>query len=109
MRYCAAGELRTLRKGNNKLHPRAARSGELLDEPLLYDLRQNIGEQQNLAQSKPEVFKEMMALADSVSQSIPRGKPVFYRRLKGTSINPDSSLRESKTLTPQGALRRQWR
>jgi arylsulfatase A len=85
--YYRTGQLQAYRKGNYKLHLYSIPvlySGEKsvkFDEPVLYDLRQDIGEMKNIAADHPEVVADILKAIEKHQAGVTIASPLFDRRM----------------------------
>ena len=78
------GVLRAYRYGKYKLHLFGVpQGGEPLDEPELYDLRQDVSERENLAADHPGVVAEILAAIERHRTNTPVKPAIFDARLDG--------------------------
>lgn len=75
------GELRAYRKGDFKLHLfDQPQGGEPLETPELYNLRRDLGEQDNIAEKHPEIVADILSAIASHKANLPRKPPLFDQR-----------------------------
>jgi arylsulfatase A-like enzyme len=75
------GVLRAFRKGHYKLHLYGQpQGGQPLENPELYDLRQDISERENIAASQPEVVADILAAIEIHRAQTPVKAPIFDAR-----------------------------
>ena len=86
MPYYQRGILKAYRKGRYKLHLYNARTDEPLTTPVLYDLMNDIGEQEDIADNYPEVVAGIIAAAENFQQNIPVAEPIFDMRLRDAGL-----------------------
>lgn len=86
--YYSNGQVEAFRKGDWKLHlPHAAVVNSLTgqkstaDEPLLFNLKEDIGETTNLYASNPAKVKELQTALDAFNQRIGQTPPTIPQRL----------------------------
>ncbi|MDB5243279.1 MAG: N-acetylgalactosamine-6-sulfatase [Spirosoma sp.] len=86
--YYSNGQIEAFRKGDWKLHlPHAAVTNSLngqkstADEPLLFNLKEDIGETKNLYAAHPEKVKELRNALDAFTQRIGKTPPALPQRL----------------------------
>ncbi len=64
------------------MHLRDGWTRELLDKPVLYNLHEDLAEQQNVADEYPEVMAGLLEAIEAHRASIDVKEPIFDRRLK---------------------------
>ena len=75
------GELRAFRKGDYKLHLfDQAQGGKPLDQPELYNLKQDLAERDNIAAEYPEIVEAIQAAIDAHRDGMERAPPLFDQR-----------------------------
>lgn len=85
--YYRSGKLIAYRKGNYKLHmysiPKlySNEPTELLDEPVLFDLTQDLSEMKDIASDHPDIVKDILAAVEKHKASTPVAEPLFDRRM----------------------------
>lgn len=80
--YYYEGNLTAYRKGRYKLFLYAdGQSKEPLDKPVLYDLHEDISEKVDIAETHPDVVKDLMASIEQHRQQVTIADPIFDRRL----------------------------
>lgn len=84
MPYYHKGHLKAYRKGNYKVvFFGGDRATVELEQPLLFDLRQDIEEQQDLAAERPEVLRDLLDAVERHRAGVAIAEPIFDRRLTG--------------------------
>ncbi|MEK9648504.1 MAG: sulfatase-like hydrolase/transferase, partial [Gammaproteobacteria bacterium] len=86
MPYYQRGILKAFRKGNYKIHFYDARADEPLEKPALYDLRNDISEKVDLADSNPELVADLTAAAEQFRSSVTVAEPIFDGRLRDAGL-----------------------
>ena len=54
---------------------------ELLDEPVLFDLTQDLSEMKDIASDHPDIVKDILAAVEKHKASTPVAEPLFDRRM----------------------------
>lgn len=80
--YYSQGDLQAYRKGPWKLHLRDGRTRELLDKPVLYNLHEDLAEQQDVADEFPEVVAGLLEAIEAHRAGLDVKEPIFDRRLQ---------------------------
>ena len=75
------GELRAYRKGDFKLHLfDQPQGGEPLEMPELYNLKRDLGEKDNIADTHPEIVADILSAVATHEANMPRKPPLFDQR-----------------------------
>lgn len=81
MPYYFKGKLAAYRKGAYKLYLYAdGNADKPLDKPELYDLRQDLSEEANIADKHPEIVADLMAAVEQHRKGVVIAEPVFDLR-----------------------------
>ena len=99
--YYQLGSLGAVRSGNWKLHfgRLTSKDGEIVWNPSteLYDLSQDIGESNNVAEENPEVVRRLRALADQARSDL--GDDQSSQHAQGSRTRPPGSVDDPVALT----------
>lgn len=80
--YYHRGHLKAYRKGNYKIvFFGGDRADQDLEKPQLYDLHQDIAEREDLAESRPDILKDMLDAAAKQRAQVTVAEPIFDMRL----------------------------
>jgi len=86
MPYYQRGILKAYRQGRYKIHFYDARVDEALDQPMLFDLMNDIGEVRDIARDNPDIVAQLTAAAEAYRQSVPMAEPIFDMRLRDAGL-----------------------
>ena len=86
MPYYQRGILKAYRQGRYKIHFYDARVDEALDQPMLFDLMNDIGEVRDIARDNPDIVAQLTAAAEAYRQSVPVAEPIFDMRLRDAGL-----------------------
>ena len=86
MPYYQHGILKAFRQGRHKIHFYNTRADETLEKPALYDLMNDIAEQEDIADQYPGIVAQLTQAAEIYGQSIPVAEPIFDMRLRDAGL-----------------------